>query len=438
VDSTIAFIDEEEPVTAIEVKSVPNLAGTGVCYAYAVKAGPWIFMTGHEAFDFATGDSSAVGGPPDFPLWGLPRYRREGDYILKRMQSVLGEFGSSLSSGVRLDQYYPTTHAVDPYHLARKATFGDYIPPSTSVIMEHCFHREMAISTSLIAVTPSEEYRIERVYPKDVDAPKTSGFVPAITCNDFVFVAGQMATSESGGLDPRAHAPDFDRWGGSEIRKQTEFLILNKLKPALEAAGSSLSQAVKSQVYIDSIDHIPDFIDVWNTHFRAIPCALTVVPTKTFSTVGGIIEINMLGLKTNARRKKRVIDAGLPPMTAYGPCVQVGEFLLPSGLMALEPEGIVAGAAVSPSFGALSHAGAIQADRIYRYAEALCSAANTSMENLLRAHYFMPAPAEFPGVTAAWVYRYGRRPHPFCCVHPPAPLAAPGAAMIADFWIYAP
>jgi len=40
----------------IEIRSVENLAGTGVPYAYAVKAGPWLFLTGHEAFDFATGN----------------------------------------------------------------------------------------------------------------------------------------------------------------------------------------------------------------------------------------------------------------------------------------------------------------------------------------------------------------------------------------------
>src|SRR5207249_11143616 len=39
---------------------------------------------------------------------------------------------SDLTHGVRLDQFYPTPAAVDPYHLARRAAFGDYIPPSRS------------------------------------------------------------------------------------------------------------------------------------------------------------------------------------------------------------------------------------------------------------------------------------------------------------------
>jgi hypothetical protein len=32
-----------------EVKAVERLLGSGVSYAYAVKAGPWVFLTGHEA-----------------------------------------------------------------------------------------------------------------------------------------------------------------------------------------------------------------------------------------------------------------------------------------------------------------------------------------------------------------------------------------------------
>ena len=77
-------------------------------YAYAVKAGPWIFLTGHEAFDFESGIPEEVAGPSGFPLFGRPRSRREGDFILQRMRRILREFGSDLGNAVRLDQYYPT------------------------------------------------------------------------------------------------------------------------------------------------------------------------------------------------------------------------------------------------------------------------------------------------------------------------------------------
>lgn len=34
-----------------------------------------------------------------------------------------------------------------------------------------------------------------------------SGFVPAVTSGDFVFIAGQMARGADGNPDPRAHVP---------------------------------------------------------------------------------------------------------------------------------------------------------------------------------------------------------------------------------------
>jgi len=41
-----------------------------------------------------------------------------------------------------------------------------------------------------------------------------------------------------------------------------EFLIGEKLRPALEAAGSSLERSVKAQVYLARIEDFPDFLDV--------------------------------------------------------------------------------------------------------------------------------------------------------------------------------
>jgi len=418
-----------------EVKAVEHLLGTGVPYAYAVKAGPWIFLTGHEAFDFAAGVTEAVAGPPGFPMFGRPRWRREGDFILERMRRILREFGSDLSHGVRLDQFYPTPAAVDPYHLARRAAFGDYIPPSTSVIMESCFGAESSISSSLIAVVPSPGHEIRKIYPAGVTTSATSGFVPAIVCNDFVFVAGQMASGREHGLDPRAHVPDHSLWAGTEIRKQTEFIIQERLKPALEAAGSSLERSVKAQVYLKNVADFPDFIDVWTQHYQGIPCALTVVPTKGFAMVGGIIEINLLALTNDAKRAKEVIAADIPAMSSYGPCIKTGEFLLPSGLMAIGRDGHVVGKTVSPGFPGLAHAGYTQAAAVHDYAEALCAASGTSLAKILRAQYFVSDPGIFPGIAMAWASRFGAQPLPFVCIQTPPAMPAPGIALIADFWI---
>ena len=89
-------------------------------------------------------------------------------------------------------------------------------------------------------------------------------------------------------------------------------------------------------------------------------------------------------------------------MAALGPCLKVGEFLFPSGLIAIGPDGHIAGRAASAEFSGLAHAGYAQAEAVYAYAEALCRAAGTAMDRLLRAQYFLTDIAAFPGI-AMWL-----------------------------------
>ena len=423
----------------IEVHAVEGLAGSSVPYAYAVKAGPWLFMTGHEAFDFAKGFAPEVDGPAGFPAFGAPRMRREAEYILRRMRKVLAEFGSDFKHSVRVDQYYPVFEAVRAYQLARHGEFGDYIPPSTSVLMQRLFNKRSSICMSMIAVVPHKDYAIGKLYPEEVPVPVGSYFVPAITCNDFVFVAGQMATDENQ-LDPSVRLPkEVRHWGGpNAIRRQTEFVIKKRLEPALVAGGASWKGALKAQIYVPKASDIPDALDVWKQCVGDIPCAITAVPTHDFGFVDGVVEINLIALRDGAKRKKKVLKVDLPAMSAYGPVVRAGELVFASGLMPVGADGHVVGAAQPEAFDGLSHAANVQANAVLSYVEKICKAAGTTAANIVRAQYFMSDVREFPGVEMAWMARRGRQPHPFVCVQSPGPMPAPGAVMTADFWIYAP
>ena len=119
----------------------------------------------------------------------------------------------------------------------------------------------------MIAVVPGKDYEIGKLYPKEVPVPVGSFFVPAITCNDFVFVAGQMATDENQ-LDPSVRLPkEVRNWGGpNAVRRQTEFIIKKRLEPALKAGGSSWQNVLKAQIYVPTAADIPDALDVWQQH----------------------------------------------------------------------------------------------------------------------------------------------------------------------------
>src|SRR5947209_15526569 len=362
-------------MAGIELRAVEHLAGSGIAYAYAVKAVPWLFLTGHEAFDFAAGAAPEVEGPSAFPSYGAPRLKREAQYILARMRRTLGELGSDFKHSVRVDQYYPVDEAVRAYQLARHGEFGDYIPPSTSVLMERLFKRDSHISMSLMAVLPQAGYEIGKLYPKEVPVPVGSFFVPAITCNDFVFVAGQMASDENA-LDPAVRLPkDTRNWGGpNAIRRQTEFIIKKRLEPALKAGDASWANVLKAQIYVPTAADIPDALDVWHQHVPH-PCAVTAVPTKGFGFVDGIVEINLLALRDGAKRRKEVLKVDLPALSSYGSCIRAGELVFASGLTAIGADGHVVGKAQSGAFDALSHSSQVQALAVLASAERICTAA---------------------------------------------------------------
>src|SRR3954468_13560103 len=377
----------------IEIRSVEGLAGSAVPYAYAVKAGAWLFLTGHEAFDFAAGAASEVEGPEGFPAFGAPRLRREAEFILKRMRTTLAEFGSDFRHSVRVDQYYPVFEAVRAYQLARHGEFGDYIPPSTSVLMERLFKRDSHISMSMIAAVPGKGYEIGKLYPKEVPVPVGSFFVPAITCSDFVFVAGQMASDENA-LDASVRLPKETRnWGGpNAVRRQTEFIIRKRLEPALKAGDSSWQNVLKAQIYVPSAADIPDALDVWREHVPH-PCALTAVPTRGFGFVDGIVEINLIALRDGAKRRKEVLKPDLPPMTSFGAHLRAGELVFASGLM---PRG------GDDRYHAVPQPGEVQACSALRWSEQVANAAGASGPNIVRAQWFMAEATQFAGVQLAW------------------------------------
>ena len=423
-------------VTPLGVVRIP---GSDIHYASGMKAGHWIWLTGIEAVDYRAGLHPAVQGNPDLPYHGLPKHRREGDYICARLSELLKAAGSSFANTVRLDQYYPTWKAVDPYHLSRHAAFGDYIPPSTSVIMEELLTGGADISASVLAVVPGAGREPKRVTTPQVTSPVWSGFVPAVTSGDFVFIAGQMARGANGEPDPRAHVPPHSLWGGYEIRRQTEYLIREKFRPALQAAGSSLANAVKAQVYLRHLDDTPHFLDVWNAHFGDRQCALTIVPTRGFGLVAGNIEINLIALTDAGSTRKQVIDGCIPAAMTYGAAaVRAGDLLLCSGMMAVDNGGPVAAIRAGqglPYFGVAARA---QMQHIVDAIKAVCAAGGSSIENLVRIHQFHTDLADFYPMHRAWQDALAGAAVPFTAVRVPAPLPVPGCSVIADAWVYAP
>src|SRR5262245_58518101 len=93
-----------------------ELGKARVPYAQGMKAGPWLFATGHMAQDAAGGLDPAVEAR-GLPHGGLPRNQKETALIFDRLDAVCAAAGAHLDQVVRVDQYFSTYTAVDHYHV---------------------------------------------------------------------------------------------------------------------------------------------------------------------------------------------------------------------------------------------------------------------------------------------------------------------------------
>ena len=88
-------------------------------------------------------------------------------------------------------------------------------------------------------------------------APKAIGpYSQAIIANGLVFASGQIA------IDPKT-----GQLNTGNIEEQTR-LVLTNMKAVLEAAGSSLDNAVKCTVFLDDMDNFAKMNAVYGEFFK--------------------------------------------------------------------------------------------------------------------------------------------------------------------------
>ena len=214
-------------------------------YAPGIRAGRWIFATGHKAtIDYVGGISPDVVSAA-LPHWNKSKLRREADQIFRNLQKVTAAGGGTLENVVRVDQNYTSGAAVEAYHDARRAVMKDHIPPSTSTLTGGFLLRDQEIEVHMIGVAPEGDFRPRHIRPKGQDVHPSSGYSLALEAGDYVFVAGRMADSLTfgEGLAKEARLPDEHLWKGLPIRLEAEFIIRHKIEPALKAAGSSRARS---------------------------------------------------------------------------------------------------------------------------------------------------------------------------------------------------
>jgi len=359
---------------------------------------------------------------------------------------VLRAGGTDRTNLVRTDQYYATVKAVPAYQQVRRTFLRGRIPPSTSITQQRLLLPDADMNVQAIAVIPDQNFTVEHLRHEHLKGRPTSGYSPALTVGDFIFIPG--ITSMAIGDEPRRNGvaaaalmAEGAQWGGQPIKLETEFIITQRIVQSLKLAGASLEDVVHAQIYLTDPEDYSAFTEVWSRHFGKSGPTFSVIPCieHGLAPYHGKIEINVLAVKPGTATRKRPIDAGIATALYQQPqAMRVGDLLFTSGLMAADRDGLVLSAARDPRQPWFSSPAEMQAEIIIGNIARLCEAAGTSLENVVRVQHFLTDIADFYAVYKVWERHLAGRPLPFSAVEVPTPLPVPGARVLIEAWAYAP
>jgi enamine deaminase RidA (YjgF/YER057c/UK114 family) len=433
----------KSPSCAVEPLLPVELGAGKIKFAQGMKAGRWVFVTGLMAQDFENGVAPDVLAERA-PHAGLPKREKEALRIFENLDAVLRAAGTDCSNLVRTDQYYTTVKAVPPYQQVRREFLRGRIPPSTSIAEQRLLLPGADMNVQAVAVIPDEGFQVEHLKHEQLKGRPTSGYSPALTVGDFIFIPG--ITSLAIGDEPRRNGvataalmAEGAQWGGQPIKLETDFIITKRMTASLALAGAGLEDVVHAQVYLTDREDYSAFNEAWTQHFGASGPTVSIIPCieHGLAPYDGKIEINVIAAKPGSAARKRHIDADVVTAFRHQPqAVKVNDLLFIPTLMAADRNGLMRCAAVDARQPYFSSSPEAQAEAIIDNIARLCAAAGTSLANVVRVLLFHTDIGDFYPVYKAWERRLDGRPLPFSALQVPGPLPVPGATVMMEAWIY--
>src|SRR5579871_3172010 len=449
-DARHSFIADERtlmtrPATGRTEPLLPvELGAAKIKFAQGIKAGRWVFASGLMAQDFVNGIAADVLAE-NAPHAGLPKREKEARRIFQHLDAVLRAAGTDPSNLVRTDQYYTTVKAVPPYQQVRREFLKGRIPPSTSIVQQGLLLPGADMNIQAMAAIPGSGFAVEHLQHEQLRGRPTSGYSPALTVGDFIFIPG--ITSMAVGDEPRRNGvaaaalmQEGAQWGGQPIKLETNFIVKDRMAASLALVGARLEDVVHAQAYLADREDFSAFNEAWTRIFGENGPTVSVIPCieHGLAPYDGKIEINVIAARPGSAAARRPIDAGVPMAFRHQQqAVRAGDLVFIPAMMAADRDGLVARAASDarqPHFGSSAEAQAeVIVDNIARLAEA----AGSSLANVVRVLMFLTDIREFYAVYKVWERRTGGQPLPFSAVEVPAPLPVPGATVMMEAWVYA-
>ncbi len=260
-------------------------------YSEAMQAGDLIFAAGQLASDFKTGVPASAKRGENFPFYGSD-IQLQTEFVLENLKKTFEAAGSSLDHVVKAQVFMTNLNDFAGFDQVWKRYFK-VPPPRTTVGTSGLLVRETLVEIDLIGYVPRSGLKHEVIKS---GAPRPlANYSEAFTLGDFVFAAGQIASDYKTGVPAEARKhPNFPFYG-SDIKLQAAY-ILNNLKQTFEAAGSSIDNVVKAQVFLTDLKNFAAFDEVWKEFFK-VPPPRTTVGTTGLLVRDALVEIDLIATR---------------------------------------------------------------------------------------------------------------------------------------------
>lgn len=260
-------------------------------YAEAFRVGDLIFAAGQLASDFKTGVAANARRGENFPYYGSD-IQLQTEYVLQNLKMTFEAAGSSLDHVVKSQVFLTNLDNFNAFDQVWKRYFK-VPPPRTTVGTTGLLVKDTLVEIDLIGYVPRAGLKHEVIKS---GAPRPmANYSEAFALGDMVFAAGQIASDYKSGVPTQARKHTNFPYYGSDIKLQTAY-ILENLKQTFEAAGSSLDNVVKAQVFMTDLRNFNGFDEVWKQYFK-VPPPRTTVGTSGLLVKDTLVEIDLIATR---------------------------------------------------------------------------------------------------------------------------------------------
>jgi len=376
-------------------------------YSEAVVTGPWVFAAGQIASDYKTGVPESARRHPNFPYYSSD-IKLQTRYILENLKKTFAAAGSSLEHVVKAQVFLTDLNNFAGFDEVWKEYFP--VPPArTTVGTTGLLVKDTLVEIDLIGFVPGRG--VEKRAVKSAAPRPLAHYTEAFAVGDLVFAAGQIASDYKTGVPEEARRhPNFPYYS-SDIKLQARY-VLENLKQTFAAAGASLDNVIKAQVFLTDLNNFHAFDEVWKEYFP-VPPARTTVGTTGLLVKDTLVEIDLIGFVSGRGIDKTPIKSGAPrPLAHYNEAFRVGDLVFAAGQIASDYKtGVPEQARRHPNFPYYSSDIKLQTRYILDNLKQTFAAAGSSLERVVKAQVFLTDLNNFHAFDEVWK-EYFKTPPP--------------------------